>query len=112
MLGAILHATPAEAASPVLLGAIAGAALGAAVLVGLGVGALLQRRSRPYLLLVGALLALLGQSVVGGATMTGLWTLSGAEHHAIEHGLDAALVALVIAAVYHARHHSREVGGA
>lgn len=89
-----------------LLAAITVTAVGTAVLLGLAVGAFVQRRSRPYLLIVAALVALLGRSAVAGATIAGVF--SPTEHHFLEHGLDVALVALVIAAVYHSRTVSRE----
>lgn len=77
------------------------AAVGTAVLLGLAIGAFVQRQSSPYLLIVVALAALFGRSIVAGATITGLF--SSPEHHFLEHGLDVVLVALVIAAVYNAR---------
>lgn len=90
-----------------LIGVVAVAALGTAVLLGLAIGAFVQRQSRPYLLIVAALAALLGRSAVAGFSVTGM--LSGTEHHFLEHGLDVVLVALVIAAVYHSRTVSQRV---
>jgi len=90
-----------------LLAVITVAAMGTAVLLGLAIGAFVQRQSRPYLLIVAALAALLGRSAVAGFTVTG--TFSATEHHLLEHGLDVALVALVIAAVYHSRTVSPEI---
>ncbi|WP_227262374.1 DUF7471 family protein [Salarchaeum japonicum] len=84
-----------------LLAVITIAAAGTAVLLGLAIGAFVQRQSRPYLLVVAALAALFGRSTVAGITIVGLF--SQAEHHLLEHGLDVILVALVIAAVYHSR---------
>lgn len=84
-----------------LLALITLAGMGAAVLLGLGLAAFMRRQSRPYLLIVGALAALLGRSTVAGITMSGL--LAPTEHHVVEHGLDVVLVGLVIAAVYYAR---------
>lgn len=82
------------------------AGVGAAVLLGLAIGALVRRQSRPYLLIAGAIAALFGRSVVAGLTVTGVFT--EANHHFVEHGLDVVLVALVIAAVYHARTGAQE----
>lgn len=101
-----LHSGFIESQSLSLLAVIAVAALGTAVLLGLAIGGFVRRRSRPYLLIVAALGALLGRSAVAGFTVTGLF--SPAEHHFLEHGLDVALVALVIAAVYHSRTVSQE----
>jgi hypothetical protein len=89
-----------------LLVVITLAAAGTAALLGLAIGAFIQRQSRPYLLVVGAFTALFGRSIVPGFTMMG-W-FSSAEHHLLEHGLDVLLIALVIAAVYHSRTVSRE----
>jgi hypothetical protein len=101
-----LHAV-GGVASMGLLAVVSVAALGAAVLFGLAFAAFVRRRSRPYLLLVVALAALLGRSAVVGAAALG-W-LSPTDHHLFEHGLDVVLVALVVAAVYYARTVSREV---
>jgi hypothetical protein len=91
-----------------LIAVIAVAAVGTSVLLGLAIGAFVRRQSRPYLLIVGALAALLGRSAVAGFTITG--SVSPTEHHFLEHGLDVALVAFVIAAVYHSRTVSGESG--
>ncbi|WP_380681567.1 DUF7471 family protein [Salinigranum sp. GCM10025319] len=92
--------------SLLLLAVVTIAAVGTAVLLGLSIGAFVRRQSRPYLLIVAALAALLGRSTVAGFTIVGL--LSSTEHHFLEHGLDVILVALVIAAVYHSRTVSQE----
>lgn len=89
-----------------LLAVITFAAVGSAVLLGLAIGAFVRRQSRPYLLIVGALAALLGRSAVAGFTVTG--TLQSADHHFLEHALDVVLVAFVIASVYHSRTVPRE----
>ncbi len=96
-----LHSEFTGSQSLPLLAVITVAAAGTAVLLGLAIGAFVQRQSRPYLLIVAALAALLGRSAVAGITIVGLF--SRAEHHLLEHGLDVILVALVIAAVYHSR---------
>ena len=96
-----LHSAFVESRSLPLVALIAGAATGTAVLLGLAFGGFVRRQSRPYLLIVAALTALLARSAVAGFTVTGFVSMT--EHHVLEHGLDVALVALVIAAVYHAR---------
>ncbi|MFB6298540.1 MAG: hypothetical protein ABEH56_08485 [Salinirussus sp.] len=100
-----LHTVPAV--SPALLAAVTLAALGTALLFGLSLAAFVRRRSRPYLLIVGAFAALLGRSAVVGFSLFG--TLSPTSHHVFEHVLDVLLVALVVAAVYYARSVSPEV---
>lgn len=77
------------------------AAMGASVLLGLGLAAFVRRRSRPYLLLAAAFAALVARSAVVG--LTELRLLSSNSHHVVEHSLDVVLVALVVAAVYYAR---------
>lgn len=84
--------------------ALAGTAT--AILLGLAIGAVVRRRSRPYLLIAAAIATLFVRSAVAGLTFTGLF--SQAQHHLLEHGLDVVLVAFVIAAVYHARAAARE----
>ena len=83
------------------------AALGASALLGLALAAFVARRSRPYLLLVGAFAALFARSLV--AVGSGMGMLSPTMHHVVEHGIDVVLVALVVAAVYYARSVSPEV---
>jgi len=101
-----LHSGFVGSQSLPLLAILTLAAVGTAVLLGLAIGAYVRRQSRPYLLIVAALAALLGRSAVAGLTITGLFT--PLEHHFLEHGLDVVLVALVIAAVYHSRTVSKE----
>jgi len=101
-----LHSEAAGSQSLILLAVITVAAAGTAVLLGLAIGAFVQRQSRPYILIVAALAALFGRSSVAGITIIGLF--SHAEHHLLEHGLDVILVSLVIAAVYHSRTSSNE----
>ena len=84
-----------------LLGVLTVAAVGTALLVGLGLAAFVRRRSQPYLLIASAFVALLGRSVVAAFAVAG--TLSSRTHHLLEHGLDVVMVALVVAAVYYAR---------
>ena len=95
-----LHAVP-DIGSATLLILVTIAAMGTALLLGVAFAALVQRQSRPYLLLVAAFTALLGRSVVAGFSMFGM--LSPTTHHLFEHGMDVLLVALVVAAVYYAR---------
>jgi hypothetical protein len=106
MTAVSLHAVPAVG-SIALLVFVAVAALGAALLSGVAFAAFVRRRSRPYLLLVAAFGAILGQSVVAAVSMAGL--LSPTTHHLLEHGMDVVLVALVVAAVYYTRTVTGEV---
>lgn len=92
----------ASVALPVVLGI---AALSAALVIGVALAALLQRRSAPYLLVTLAFVTLLARTVVGVAVMTG--AVDGTVHHTLEHGLDAVMAGLVIAAVYTARQERR-----
>jgi hypothetical protein len=101
-----LHNGFIESQSLPLLVVITLAGIGTAVLLGLAIGGFVRRQSRPYLLIVAALGALLGRPAVAGFTITG-W-FSATEHHFLEHGLDVVLVGLVIAAVYHSRTVSKE----
>lgn len=100
-----LHAVP-DIGSATLLILVTIAAMGTALLLGVAFAALVRRRSRPYLLLVAAFIALLGRSVVAGFSMFGM--LSPTTHHLFEHGMDVLLVALIVAAVYYARTVSHE----
>ena len=77
------------------------ASLVAAVVIGVALAALLQRRSMPYLLVTLAFGTLLARSAVGGWLVMG--EMDAAVHHTVEHGLDAVMAGLVIAAVYTAR---------
>jgi peptidoglycan/LPS O-acetylase OafA/YrhL len=81
------------------------AAAATALLLGVALAAFLQRRSRSYLLIVGAFAALFSRSAVAALSTMGY--LSPASHHLLEHGLDVVLVALVVAAVYLARSDDR-----
>ncbi|EMA42345.1 hypothetical protein C448_10951 [Halococcus morrhuae DSM 1307] len=71
------------------------------VVLGLGIVALAQRRSRSYLLITMALGTLVGRTLVGGLAMDGM--LSMELHHLIEHTLDGVMAVLLLAAVYYAR---------
>lgn len=90
-----------------LVGLLTVGGLVTAVLFGLALAAYLRRGTRSYLLVVGAVAALLGRSVVAGLSLSG--SLAPATHHTLEHGLDVVMVALVVGAVYYARTVSREV---
>jgi hypothetical protein len=96
-----LHSGLVEEGSLFVLAVVTVAAVGAACLLGLAVAAFVRRQSRPYLLIVAAVAALLARSLVAGVAMVGV--LSDVEHHVLEHGLDVVLVGLVVAAVYYAR---------
>lgn len=92
---------PATGDGPLMLVLLAAAGLASALLLGLGLAAFARRRSRPYLLVVLALAALLARTVVAAGAEAGL--LSLADHHVVEHGLDVAMAALVVGAVVYAR---------
>lgn len=104
-----IRPAPLHAAAPgsdvPLLAVLAVAGVGSALLLGLALAAFTRRRSRPYLLVVLALAALLARTTVAGASAMDV--LPAAQHHLAEHTLDVAMAALVIAAVYYAR----SVGG-
>lgn len=97
----VVHINSVGPASLPLLGVVTVAGIGAAVLLGLGFAAFARRRSRSYLLIVGAIAALFGRSIVAGVTVVQI--LSPETHHLLEHSLDVVLVALVVGAVYYAR---------
>ncbi|MFB6104130.1 MAG: hypothetical protein ABEJ57_03470 [Halobacteriaceae archaeon] len=78
------------------------AAIGTAGVLGVALAAYVRRRERSYLLVVLAIAALLGRSLVTVYTY-GFAGLSTGRHHLIEHGFDVVFVVLVIAAVYYAR---------
>jgi hypothetical protein len=101
-----LHTTT-DPGSLLLVLTVAAATVGAALLLGLAFAAFVRRRSRPYLLLLAALVALFGRSLVAGISVFGM--VSPSLHHLLEHGFDVLLVALVVAAVYYAREVSPEV---
>ena len=101
MNGLLLAATHGNATGWPLTLVLALAAAVSAVLLGLAVAAFQRRRSRPYLLIVAALAALVGQPIVGGLNATG--ALGQPTHHLIEHALDVLLAALVVGAVWYAR---------
>ena len=77
------------------------AGLGTSLVAGLALAAFLRRRSRPYLLVALAVLALVARTAVAGLALQG--GLPTDTHHLLEHGLDVVMVALVVAAVYTAR---------
>lgn len=101
-----LHAGYVGRDSLVLLGALTLAAIGTALLLGLALAAFVRRRSQPYLLIVTAVVALFGRSMIGGLMVVGM--IRPDLHHLLEHGLDVVLVALVIAAIYYARTVTKE----
>jgi len=106
MIGGFLH-TETGVGPVVLWVLVTVATLGTSLLLGLALAAFVQRRSRPYLLLVAAFAVLFARSVVAIFTAMGL--VSSRSHHLIEHGIDVILVAFVVAAVYYARRVSPEV---
>src|SRR5699024_7658778 len=70
-------------------------------ILGLGIAALAQRRSRSYLLITMALGTLVGRTLVGGLAMGGMVSMEF--HHLIEHMLDGVMAVLLLTAVYYAR---------
>lgn len=86
---------------------LGGVATGA--VTALSVGALLRRRSWSYLLVTLALTFMLGKTVLGALTVTGL--MSQHSHHFWEHGFDLLTVALLLGAVYAARTVERPAAG-
>lgn len=92
---------PGAVLDPWLVAVLLAAGLFTAVLAGLGLTAVLRRRSRSYLLVAAALVVLFARTLVAGAAMTGL--VGDPSHHLLEHLLDVIMAALVIAAVYYAR---------
>lgn len=99
-VGPSLHAVaPVDSLALTVFLLLAG--LGASVVLGLAIAALLRRRSTPYLLVVLAVATILVRTLVAGAAFQGAFGAS--DHHLLEHALDVVMVALVIAAVYTAR---------
>lgn len=96
----VLHVQPPSLGLPLLVVLVL-AGLGAAILLGLGLATLVRRRSRSYLLVVLALAALFGRTVVAGASLGN--ALPAGEHHLVEHSLDVVMAAIVVGAVYYAR---------
>lgn len=95
------HEVANALADPWLVAVLTAAGLVTAALVGLALATLVRRRSRSYLLVALALLALFARTVVAIASMTGM--IGDATHHLLEHGLDLTMASLVIGAVYYAR---------
>jgi hypothetical protein len=77
------------------------AGVASAGIIGVALGALLQRRTWPYLLVTLALATLLARSAVGIGGMWGWFSMD--VHHTTEHVLDVVMAGLVIAAVWSAR---------
>lgn len=77
------------------------AGISSMAIVGLGVAALSQRRSRSYLLITLALATLLVRTLVGGLAFDGMMSMH--LHHLIEHASDGVMAGLLLAAVYFAR---------
>ncbi len=74
------------------------AGIGSVTVFALAVLTLRRRRSTPHLLIVGALGALVGRTLVGLSVYGGILTIEF--HHVIEHGLDVVIAALLLGAVY------------
>jgi len=86
---------------PTLLGVHLLAGVGSGLLLALGVAALSRRTSRSYLLVVLALGALVGRTVVSGLAIFG--PLEPSLHHFAEHALDAMVATFLLGAIYYAR---------
>ncbi|WP_321112673.1 DUF7471 family protein [Halorussus salinisoli] len=97
----VLDAGHGASAGPVFVVLLALAGLGSAVVLGLALTALIQRRSRSYLLVTLALATLLARTAVAAMTLTG--SVAAGPHHLLEHGFDVVMAALVVAVVYDAR---------
>ncbi|WP_135365077.1 DUF7471 family protein [Halosimplex halophilum] len=95
----VAHAAPSP--DPVLLGVHLLAGVGSGLLLALAVGALGQRGSRSYLLVVLALAALLARTLVSALAMFG--PLDAGLHHFAEHALDATVATFLLGAIYYAR---------
>lgn len=104
----VAHAQTGGLDLPLTL-ALAVAGVASALLTGAALAVFLRRQTRPYLLVVLALVALLARSAVAGASIGGM--LAADVHHLLEHGLDVAMAGLVIAAVWYARSVSRTPTG-
>ncbi|PSP72096.1 hypothetical protein BRC86_13430 [Halobacteriales archaeon QS_3_64_16] len=75
--------------------------LASAALAGLGAVAFLRRRSRSYLLVTLALVALGFKAFLGGLWLVEFLPIT--RHHLLEHGMDVAIALLLVAAIYDAR---------
>ena len=84
--------------APVLIGIIVLAALGTAILFGIGLLAYRTRRTLQYLLITVALGLLVARSIVGLGTVFGVVPM--AIHHLVEHSFDFAIAMLILYAVY------------
>ena len=82
----------------VLAVVLALAGIGSVTVFALGALALRRRRSTPYLLIVGALGALVGRTLVGLGEFFGVIAIEF--HHVIEHGLDVVIAVLLLLAIY------------
>lgn len=80
---------------------LAAGGLATGIITVLSVTALLRRRSWSYLLVTLALAFMLGKTLLGALTVTGL--MAEHSHHFWEHGFDVLTVGLLISAVYAAR---------
>jgi hypothetical protein len=95
------HVVAGHAVDSTLALVLSLASLATAILAGLGLTVFLRRRSRSYLLVAFALVALFTRTAIAVLAMLGV--LSQTPHHLVEHGLDAIVAALVVGAVYSAR---------
>jgi ABC-type spermidine/putrescine transport system permease subunit II len=76
-------------------------AVGSILLLVVAATALRRRRSQPYLLLTGALGALVLRPIAGTGVALGLFPME--YHHLVEHFLDVCIAACLLAALYTVR---------
>lgn len=84
--------------APVLIVVIVLAAVGTAILFGIGLIAYRTRRTLRYLLITVALGLLVARSIVGLGTVFGVVPM--AIHHLVEHSFDFVIAMLILYAVY------------
>jgi len=77
---------------------IALSAIGSILLLAVATVALRRRRSRPYLLLTGALAALVLRPITATGLVLGVFPME--YHHLTEHFLDVCIAACLLAALY------------
>lgn len=94
----VLTILPGTLHSPLLLGVIGLAFLGTSALFCLALIAFSRRRTLQYLLIMGALSALVVRSIVGLGTIYGVVPMY--LHHVVSHTLDFLAAALVLYTVY------------
>ncbi|MCU4752315.1 hypothetical protein OB919_10000 [Halobacteria archaeon AArc-curdl1] len=94
---AVLESGPVDWLDWHLVLLLALSAIGSLIVFCLAAAAFHRRRSMPYLLITGALGALVMRPIVGTGTVLGL--ISMQTHHTIEHLLDLIIAGLLLAAI-------------